>query len=218
MLSKSEASRIFRVLQRRDSSASLQNDIAKQSLGRSESSSCRRTAASRTASVIPLENGIQIKGMDLGFHRGDDNAGMTGLGVDFESTNSELLGLEQGGVQFWGGFTWVYWKGRRRRFSVSPTNAASPGRSRRRFTPRARNWRLHLPEKSWRSGFGRWRKGSARKSSCLAMSPKTKRSKKFSRRSNKSGADSIFWCTPSPSLTKKTCLILTRKPVALAST
>ena len=41
---------------------------------------------------------------------------------------------------------------------------------------------------------------------------------KFSRRSNKSGADSIFWCTPSPSPTKKTCPILTRKPVGLAST
>ena len=28
-------------------------------------------------SVIPLENGIQVKGMgmDPGFHRGDDNAG-----------------------------------------------------------------------------------------------------------------------------------------------
>ena len=48
------------------------------------------------------KNGIQINGMDPGFHRGDDNAGMTGLGVDFESTNSELLGLEPGGVQFWG--------------------------------------------------------------------------------------------------------------------
>ena len=29
--------------------------------------------------VIPLENGIQILGMDPGFHRGDDCAGMTDL-------------------------------------------------------------------------------------------------------------------------------------------
>ena len=53
-------------------------------------------------SVIPLENGIQVKGMgmDPGFHRGDDKAGMTGKRVDFQSTNSEPLGLEPRVVQF----------------------------------------------------------------------------------------------------------------------
>ena len=36
-------------------------------------------------SVIPLENGIQVKGMgmDPGFHRGDEKAGMTRIRVDF---------------------------------------------------------------------------------------------------------------------------------------
>jgi hypothetical protein len=48
-----------------------------------------------------LENGIQVKGMgmDPGFHRGDDKAGMTGIRVDFQSTNSEPLGLEPKVVQ-----------------------------------------------------------------------------------------------------------------------
>ena len=47
-------------------------------------------------SVIPLENGIQVKGMgmDPGFHRGDDRPGMTEKKVDFQSTLSESLGLE----------------------------------------------------------------------------------------------------------------------------
>jgi len=38
-----------------------------------------RASRCRTASVIPLENGIQVKGtgMDPGFHRGDDNAEKT---------------------------------------------------------------------------------------------------------------------------------------------
>jgi hypothetical protein len=42
-------------------------------------------------------NGIQVKGMgmDPGFHRGDDNAGMTGRAkVDFESTPTKSLGFE----------------------------------------------------------------------------------------------------------------------------
>ncbi len=36
------------------------------------------------ASVIPLENGIQVMGtgMDPGFHRGDDKAGKTERAVD----------------------------------------------------------------------------------------------------------------------------------------
>ena len=56
----------------------------------------------RTASVIPLENGIQVKGMgmDPGFHRGDDKAGMTEKKVDFQSTNLERLGLKPRVVQF----------------------------------------------------------------------------------------------------------------------
>jgi hypothetical protein len=43
--------------------------------------------------------------MDPGFHRGDDKAwipfstGMTGLRVDFQSTNSEPIGLEPKVVQ-----------------------------------------------------------------------------------------------------------------------
>ena len=34
--------------------------------------------------VIPLENGIQVNGlgMDPGFHRGDDKAGMTEISID----------------------------------------------------------------------------------------------------------------------------------------
>jgi len=53
----------------------------------------------RRKSVIPLENGIQVKGMDPGFHRGDDKAwipafaGKTEGAVDFESTLSEPLGF-----------------------------------------------------------------------------------------------------------------------------
>ena len=48
-----------------------------------------------TASVIPLENGIQVKGMgmDPGFHRGDDKSGMTDKKVDFESTPTKSLGF-----------------------------------------------------------------------------------------------------------------------------
>jgi hypothetical protein len=38
--------------------------------------------------------------MDPGFHRGDSKAGMTGARVDFQSTNSETLGLEPRVVQF----------------------------------------------------------------------------------------------------------------------
>jgi hypothetical protein len=47
-------------------------------------------------SVIPLENGIQVKGlgMDPGFHRGDDNVGKTEGEVDFQSTLSKSLGFE----------------------------------------------------------------------------------------------------------------------------
>ena len=46
--------------------------------------------------VIPLENGIQVKGMgmDPGFHRGDKKAGMTEGAVDFQSTLSRSLGFE----------------------------------------------------------------------------------------------------------------------------
>jgi len=42
-------------------------------------------AKRKRRSVIPLENGIQVKGMgmDPGFHRGDDNAGKTEGTVDF---------------------------------------------------------------------------------------------------------------------------------------
>jgi len=55
----------------------------------------------RRKSVIPLENGIQVKGMgmDPGFHRGDDKAwipafaGKTEGAVDFESTLLESLGF-----------------------------------------------------------------------------------------------------------------------------
>ena len=38
----------------------------------------------KSKSIIPLENGIQVKrmGMDPGFHRGDDEAGMTEGGND----------------------------------------------------------------------------------------------------------------------------------------
>ena len=39
--------------------------------------------------------------MDPGFHRGDDKAEMMGTRVDFQSTNSEPLGLEPRGVQLW---------------------------------------------------------------------------------------------------------------------
>ena len=38
--------------------------------------------------------------MDPGFHRGDDNAGKDGIGVDLQSTNSEPLGLEPRVVRF----------------------------------------------------------------------------------------------------------------------
>jgi hypothetical protein len=43
-----------------------------------------------------LENGIQVKGMgmDPGFHRGDDKAGMTEERVECESIKSEPLDLE----------------------------------------------------------------------------------------------------------------------------
>jgi hypothetical protein len=34
-------------------------------------------------------------GVDPGFYRGDDKAGMTAIRVDFQSTNSEPLGLER---------------------------------------------------------------------------------------------------------------------------
>jgi hypothetical protein len=49
----------------------------------------------RTASVIPLENGIQVKGigMDLGFHRGDDKAGMTERKNRFSVDVSAILGF-----------------------------------------------------------------------------------------------------------------------------
>jgi hypothetical protein len=49
----------------------------------------------RRKSVIPLENGIQVKGMgmDPGFHRGDDKARMTEGNVDFRSTFLEPLGF-----------------------------------------------------------------------------------------------------------------------------
>jgi hypothetical protein len=49
-----------------------------------------------------LENGIQVKGMgmDPGFHRGDDKDRKDEREVDFESTNSEPLGLEPRVVQF----------------------------------------------------------------------------------------------------------------------
>jgi hypothetical protein len=52
-----------------------------------------------TASVIPLENGIQVKGMgmDPGFHRGDDKAGKPEKEVDFESTFLKPFGLEPEG-------------------------------------------------------------------------------------------------------------------------
>jgi hypothetical protein len=40
-----------------------------------------------------LKNGIQVKGMGMGpgFHRGDNNAGMTEIESDFSSTNSQSL-------------------------------------------------------------------------------------------------------------------------------
>jgi hypothetical protein len=53
-------------------------------------------------SVIPLKNGIQVKGMgmDPGFHRGDDKAwipafaGKTDGAVDFQSILSKSFGFE----------------------------------------------------------------------------------------------------------------------------
>ena len=51
--------------------------------------------------------------MDPGFHRGDDIAGMTEIGVDFESTNLEPLGFKprvvqyEGALWFKGGF-WLH--------------------------------------------------------------------------------------------------------------
>jgi hypothetical protein len=50
-----------------------------------------------------LENGIQVKGwmgMDPGFHRGDDKAGMTAIRADFQLPNSEPLGFELRVIEF----------------------------------------------------------------------------------------------------------------------
>jgi hypothetical protein len=48
-----------------------------------------------------LENGIQVKGtgMDPGFHRGDEKAGMTEEAVDFPPANSEALRFDLKVVQ-----------------------------------------------------------------------------------------------------------------------
>ena len=67
----------------------------------------RRESRWRTASVIPLESlsrtairdGIQVKGvgMDPGFHRSDDNAGMTELkAARLPVDRLECLGLQPG--------------------------------------------------------------------------------------------------------------------------
>jgi hypothetical protein len=40
-------------------------------------------------------------GMDPGFHRGDDKAGMAGTRLDFQSINSEPFDLEPRIVQFY---------------------------------------------------------------------------------------------------------------------
>jgi hypothetical protein len=39
--------------------------------------------------VIPLENGIQVKGMDPGFHQVTIRAGMTEIGPDYHPANAE---------------------------------------------------------------------------------------------------------------------------------
>jgi len=81
--------RTFRTCSRRSEYPSCRPfDVAQDKL--------RRASRCPTASVIPLENGIQVNGMGMvpGFHRGDDKAGMTGIIADFQSTNSEPLGFE----------------------------------------------------------------------------------------------------------------------------